>query len=151
MQPTELVDPAAAHPAAAHPAAAPAAAAPAYTALVVDDEVPIRRAVRHALLDGHPAVVARVVEAGTAAAALAHAAAERPALVVLDLGLPDADGATVCRELRARLVDARTEGRQFGLLGEPRVNVLLLNIAADSAFPLRSGARAGAPAAGSSR
>lgn len=32
------------------------------------------------------------------------------------------------------LVDRFTEGRQFGLLGEPRVNVLLLNIAADSAF-----------------
>jgi len=33
------------------------------------------------------------------------------------------------------LVDRHTEGRQFGLLGDPRVNVLLLNIAIDSAFP----------------
>ena len=66
------------------------------TVLVVDDEAPIRRVVRHAL-SGEGV---RVLEAGTAREGLDLAAAERPDLIVLDLGLPDGTGEDVCRDLR---------------------------------------------------
>src|SRR6185295_15648952 len=65
--------------------------------LVIDDEPGIRRAVRAALRDE----VSSVLEARSGDEGLAIAAAERPDLIVLDLGLPDMDGIDVCRGLRA--------------------------------------------------
>jgi two-component system KDP operon response regulator KdpE len=65
--------------------------------LVIDDEPQIRRVVRHAL----EADDAHVVEAETGRAGIDIAAADRPDLVVLDLGLPDMSGTDVCREIRA--------------------------------------------------
>jgi two-component system, OmpR family, KDP operon response regulator KdpE len=66
------------------------------TVLVVDDEPHIVRAVRNALI----ADFSRVLAAGTAREAVDLAAAHRPDLVVLDLGLPDKPGLWVLSELR---------------------------------------------------
>jgi two-component system KDP operon response regulator KdpE len=80
-------------------AALPAASTPrSATVLIIDDEPQIRRVVR-AALEGEAAVL---LEAGTGAGGVALAGAEHPALIILDLGLPDADGQAICRALRER-------------------------------------------------
>jgi len=81
--------------------------------LVVDDEAPIRRFLRVALeAEGHA-----VIEAATAREAIAATARESPGLVILDLGLPDADGIAVLREIR----------------GWSAVPVLILSVRSDEA------------------
>ena len=67
------------------------------TVLVVDDEPQILRALKTTLQASHY----DVLSAETGEQGLALAAARQPALVVLDLGLPDMDGAEVIRRLRS--------------------------------------------------
>ena len=84
------------------------------TVLVIDDEPQIRRLIKNALTaepsagtlgegDDVAGASIRVVEGETGRQGIDAAAAERPALVVLDLGLPDMDGGCVCTEIRSWL------------------------------------------------
>jgi two-component system, OmpR family, KDP operon response regulator KdpE len=65
--------------------------------LVIEDEQPIRRFLR-ASLESHGY---RVKESATASDGLMQARTQRPDLILLDLGLPDADGLDVTRAIRA--------------------------------------------------
>jgi len=63
---------------------------------IIEDEMPIRRFLRASLgAEGF-----RVAEAGTANDGLRIITQEHPALVLLDLGLPDSDGIQIIREVR---------------------------------------------------
>ena len=64
--------------------------------LVIEDEPQTRRFLRTMLR----ANAYLVVEAATAREGLAQAAGRNPELILLDLGLPDADGVEVARQLR---------------------------------------------------
>jgi two-component system phosphate regulon response regulator PhoB len=72
--------------------------------LVVEDEPDIRELLRYNLEGSGFSVI----EAGDGASALALAKREKPALIVLDLMLPEGDGLDVCRLLRADPVTAAT-------------------------------------------
>jgi len=65
--------------------------------LIVEDEPQIRRFVRVAL----ESEGCHVHEADTAQRGLIEAGTRKPDLVILDLGLPDKDGVSVIRDLRA--------------------------------------------------
>jgi two-component system KDP operon response regulator KdpE len=64
--------------------------------LVVDDEPQIRRFLRPSLTAQGYAVI----EAASAAEALARAAEDKPDIIILDLGLPDIEGVSVIHRLR---------------------------------------------------
>ena len=70
----------------------------------------------------------QVREAGTAAAALRAWDAQRPDLVVLDLGLPDADGTTVVRRVRR---DGTTPILILSARGDEPDKVAALELGAD--------------------
>ena len=69
-----------------------------HTILLVEDDALLREAFRLFLED----VGYRVLEAGTAAEALRAVADTPPALVLLDLGLPDRPGLDIAREMKRK-------------------------------------------------
>jgi DNA-binding NarL/FixJ family response regulator len=72
---------------------------------LVDDHEVVRRGVAEVLEDEPGITVAG--EAGSVAEALARVPAVRPDVVVIDMRLPDGDGATLCRDLLTRMPGLR--------------------------------------------
>jgi len=72
---------------------------------LVDDHEVVRRGVAE-VLEEDP-VISVVGEAGSVAEALARVPAVRPDVTVVDMRLPDGDGAEVCRRLRERVPGLR--------------------------------------------
>ena len=65
--------------------------------LVIEDDPDLRRVLKQGL--GDEGFSVRLAHSG--AEALTLAGEERPDLVVLDIGLPDADGRDICQALRS--------------------------------------------------
>lgn len=66
--------------------------------LIVDDQAPMRDAIRHYIARSFPKLC--VIEAPDGAAALEHVKAYHPALVLMDINLPDANGLDLTRDIR---------------------------------------------------
>jgi two-component system KDP operon response regulator KdpE len=92
--------------------------------LIVEDDEPTRRTVARNLI----AHSYRVLEAGEAGAALRAWSADRPDLIILDLGLPDFDGATVIRRVRRESI---TPILVLSARGEERDKVAALEAGGD--------------------
>jgi two-component system KDP operon response regulator KdpE len=100
-------------------------AARRYRILVCDDEPAVLRALVVALESHGYAVIATA----TGEAAVAHAAAEPPDVVLLDLGLPGIDGRETIRRLRSFLV--KTPIIVLSAWGEDETKVEALDLGAD--------------------
>jgi two-component system KDP operon response regulator KdpE len=92
--------------------------------LIIEDEPQMRRFLR-ATLRAHDY---QVVEAATAREGLMQAAGRNPEIVLLDLGLPDADGLEVARTLRQ---STRTPIIVLSARGQERDKVAALDHGAD--------------------
>jgi len=88
--------------------------------LIVDDEAKIRSALRQAL----EREVGAIFEAANGRDAIAIAEEKRPAVIIIDLGLPDMEGIDVCRTIRAwssvpmLVLSARTDEQEKASLLE---------------------------------
>jgi two-component system, OmpR family, KDP operon response regulator KdpE len=98
--------------------------APAPVVLLIEDEPQMRRFLT-AALQAHEY---RVVEASSAKEGLAQTAGRNPDLVLLDLGLPDADGLDVAKVIRQT---ARTPIIVLSARGQEHDKVAALDIGAD--------------------
>jgi len=98
--------------------------APHPVILVIEDEVQTRRFLQ-ATLRAHDY---QVVEATTAREGLTQAAGRNPDLILLDLGLPDADGLEVARTIRQQ---SRTPIIVLSARGRERDKVAALDLGAD--------------------
>jgi two-component system KDP operon response regulator KdpE len=123
--------------------------------LLIDDELPIRRFLQATLVgQGYD-----LVEAENGQAGIEQVAAQRPDVVLLDLGLPDMDGLEVTRRLRAW---SRVPIIVLSARGQERDKVAALEAGADDYLTkpfgvaellarirvaLRHAARAGKPSA----